>query len=167
MEEEIICSCQHWTQREALKDSGPDKSDPRQNAIANTSGRAKHSAFVSHLKVRKKSEGIKLSEGSTQAASQLQILWSPNHWMTQSNLSISEQAKCWKGCGRFRSFMSLWPLGAFLVLLPVVLSSPSTHTSCRAAEGVEGSVTSLETWLPKAMIIPQSCHSGAFDFVDY
>lgn len=97
MEEEIICSCQHWTQREALKDSGPDKSDPRQNAIANTSGRAKHSAFVSHLKVRNKSEGIKLSEGSTQAGSQLQILWSPNHWMTQSNLPFQSRPNAGKG----------------------------------------------------------------------
>lgn len=66
---------------------------------------------------------IKSSEGSSQVGSQLQILWSGNHWMTLSNLPISEQAKFWKRCGRIRSFMSYDPLvpslSSFLLFSPL------------------------------------------------
>lgn len=146
MEEEIICSCQHWTQREALEDSGPDKSHSSQNALAATSGRAKHSDFVSHLEVRNKTIWRKFP-GWLSASDPLK----PEPLNDSIKLAHFRASQMLEKVWRVEILYELWSLGTFLVLLPAVLSSPS---SCRAAEGVEGSVTPLETWLPKATVNP-------------
>lgn len=120
MEEEIICSCQHWTQREALEDGEPDKSHPRQNAIAATSGGAEHSAFVSHPEVRNKTIWRKFPGWlPADRSSEAQTI----EWQYQiCPLSVTEQ-ECWKRCGRFSSFMNYDPLvpslSSFLLFSPL------------------------------------------------
>lgn len=107
-EEEIICSCLNWTQSEALADSGPDKSHARQNPIAAISGGAEHSAFVSCPEVRNKTIWRKLSGwlSADRSSEEQSDGWQYQTWPW----SISELAKCWKRCGRFRSFPNCDPL---------------------------------------------------------